>query len=346
MLIDIDGSVYLRGEALVIVDRRSLPGEILEFRAYTCEDVARAISDMLVQGAGDIAIAAAYGLYLKSVQLEKKPTVNFENKSKILMDVSRMLAGTRPTGFHMAALLDKITGGLDYSRPLPEQILAVIRKTVERQRIRSRLTGNFGADLLKDRDVILTHCFPGSGLLHMLIRAMEQGKAIEVVACETRPYLQGARLTAWAVSELGVPVTLISDNMASYCMNSGMINKVFTAADRIATDGTVANKIGTLQLAIAAGYCGIPFYVLGYGGPDKKTAGAGDIPIEIRDPEEVLCFKGERITGEKVKGFYPAFDITPARLVKGIVTDRGIFPPADINSYWSAVKNNKPGIKN
>lgn len=346
MLIDIDGSVYLRGETLVIIDRRSLPGEILEFRADTCEDVARAICDMVVQGAGDIAITAAYGLYLKSVQFEKGPSLNSEYKFESLREAARILAGTRPTGFHMAALLEKITGSIDYTRPLPEQILESIKRTIALQRRRSQLTGEYGAGLLKDGDVILTHCFPGAGLLYMLIHAREQGKTVKVISCETRPYLQGARLTAWSVSELDVPVTLISDNMAAYCMASGMISMVFTAADRIATDGTVANKIGTLQLAIVAGYCGIPFYVLGYGGPDRKSAGAEDIPIEMRDPDEVLCFRGERITGGKVQGFYPAFDLTPARLVKSIVTDRGIFYPSDINSYWSAAKTDKPGRKN
>jgi methylthioribose-1-phosphate isomerase len=269
-----------------------------------------------------------------------------ENKLKSILEAARLLAGTRPTGFHMAALLDKITGSLDYNKTLPQQILAAINRAADLQRTRSRLTGRFAAELLKDRDVILTHCFPGQGLLYMLLYAMEQGKGVEVISCETRPYLQGARLTAWSVSELGVPVTLISDNMAAYCMNSGMVSKVFTAADRITTDGTVANKVGTLQLAVVADYCHIPFYVLGYGGPDRKSTGAQDIPIEMRDPEEVLCFRGTRITGGKVNGFYPAFDITPARFVKGIVTDRGIFSPADINSYWSAAKCDESGFKN
>lgn len=343
MLIDIDGSVYLRGEALVIVDRRSLPGEILEFMAYSCEDVAYAIRNMVVQGSGDIAITAAYGLYLKSVQLENGQSTNSEYRLKSLMDAARLLKETRPTGFHMSSLLDKITGSLDYDRPLPGQILERINRTVLLQRTRSRLTGKYGAGLVEDGDVILTHCFPGPGLLYMLIEAMELGRAVKVISCETRPYLQGARLTAWSVSEIGVPVTLISDNMAAYCMKSGMVNRIFTAADRIVMDGSVANKVGTLQLAIVADYCGVPLYVLGYGGPDRKTTCASDIPIEVRDPDEVLYFRGERITGAKVGGFYPAFDITPPDLVRGIVTDRGVFLPSEIKCYYNEKKDDHTG---
>lgn len=341
MLIDIDGSVYLRGEALVIVDRRSLPGEILEFMAYTCEDVVQAIQDMIVQGAGDIAITAGYGLYLKSVQLEKEPSTSSGYKQKSIMDASRMLSATRPTGYHMSSLLDKITGSLDYDSPLPGQILECINRSVALQRSRSRLTGKYAADLLEDGDVILTHCFPGPGLLYMLLDAIKLGKVVKVISCETRPYLQGARLTAWSVSEIGVPVTLICDNMAAYCMKTGMVSRIFTAADRIATDGSVANKVGTLQLAITAGYFGIPLYVLGYGGPHRQTACEADIPIEMRNPAEVLYFRGERVTGVKVNGMYPAFDVTPPELIKGIVTDRGIFTPRDINSYHTTGKSNK-----
>ena len=158
----------------------------------------------------------------------------------------------------------------------------------------------------------------------MLRIARENGKDIRVICTETRPYLQGARLTAWSVSELGIDTTLITDNMAAHCMSKGMVSKVFAAADRVAMDGVVANKVGTLQLAICAHYFDIPFYILAYGGPDKRTLCGEDIPIEERDPREVLEFRGTPISGTDVKGYYPAFDLTPADLVTGIVTAGGI----------------------
>jgi methylthioribose-1-phosphate isomerase len=158
----------------------------------------------------------------------------------------------------------------------------------------------------------------------MLQFAREHGKDVRVICTETRPYLQGARLTAWSVSELGIDTTLITDNMAAHCMSRGMVSKVFAAADRVAMDGVVANKVGTLQLAICAGYYKIPFYILAYGGPDKRTLCGEDIPIEERDPLEVLEFRGTPISGIDVKGYYPAFDLTPAELVTGIVTASGI----------------------
>ena len=170
------------------------------------------------------------------------------------------------------------------------------------------------------------HCF-GSALKYAAVFAAER-KNFPVIATETRPYLQGARLTAWSVSQLGIPVTLISDNMAAYCMSANMISKVFTAADRIALDGTVANKVGTYQLAIAASYHHIPLYILGYGGPDRNCRHGRDIPIEYRDPEEVTSFAGSRITGKSVVGFYPAFDLTPSHLIQGC------YKPWPLWGYW------------
>ncbi len=187
-------------------------------------------------------------------------------------------------------------------------------------------TGRHAETLLASGDRVLTHCFAGPALLYMLAFAREKGKEVRVVCTETRPYLQGARLTAWSVSELGIDTTLITDNMAAHCMSKGMVNKLFAAADRVAMDGVVANKVGTLQLAICADYFKIPFYVLAYGGPDPRTLRGAEIPIEERDPREVLEFLGAPISGPRVKGYYPAFDLTPAGLVTGIVTATGVNP--------------------
>lgn len=332
LLMDVSRTVFLREDKLVLIDRRHLPQAAVEVVCSDHEAVAKAIEEMAVQGAGDIAIAAGYGLYLAARRAAESS--NCAEAWNFLQEAKQRLTATRPTGYHLAALLGWLLKRVEVGKPnWPEQILAALEQAVENQRKRSRSTGAWAETLLADGDVILTHCFPGAALLYMLQEASAKGKRVEVIATETRPYLQGARLTAWAVSELGIPVTLITDNMAAYCMSIGRITKVFTAADRIALDGTVANKVGTFQLALAACYHRLPFYVLGYGGPDSHCATGKDIPIEMRDPEEVLCFNGKRITGDKVKGFYPAFDLTPPALITGIVTDRGIFAAERISEY-------------
>lgn len=335
-LISLNNTVFLRDDKLVILDRRRLPRERVETVCSDYEAVACCIEDMVVQGAGDIAITAGYGLYLAARRLPVSIISQPETARPGLEEARARLVRTRPTGFHLAALLKRLMDGLS-GEPAdwPDQILTSLNKIIERQQLRSRLTAQWGETLLRDGDVILSHCFPGAALPLMLYKALENNKRVELIATETRPYLQGARLTAWVASELGVKTTLITDNMVAHCMSKGMITRVFTAADRIAMDGTVANKIGTLQIALLAQHYGIPMHILGYGPPDKKTALGRDIPIEQRDPDEVLNFQGTRITGDRVEGFYPAFDLTPPHLIKSIITDRGIINPTEINTYWS-----------
>ncbi|MDD4775031.1 MAG: s-methyl-5-thioribose-1-phosphate isomerase [Syntrophomonas sp.] len=336
LLLKIGQTVFLRDDSLVIIDRRRFPHQVEELICPNFEAVARAIEIMAVQGAGDIAITAGYGLWLAAREIEKKSIVKPGQGQVLIEEARQRLVATRPTGYHIAALLKNMMARTDWDLyPWSPQILTQINKIIEKQDTRSQLTGDWAETLLQDGDRVLTHCFPGAGLLYMFLKARQNGKQIRVVCTETRPYLQGARLTAWAVSELGLPVTLITDNMAAYCMNRGMVSMLITAADRIAMDGTVANKVGTFQLALAASYHMIPFYVLGYGGPDKKTPSAQEIPIECRDPQEVLFFNGISITGQQVDGFYPAFDLTPPNLVTAVVTDRGILSVDEVGSYWS-----------
>jgi len=323
LLIDLENNVYLEGDDLVIIDRRKLPREIATVRCSGYEDVARAIEEMAVQGAGDIAVTAGFGLYLTA---RKLPWTDARKDLAELEKAAARLRATRPTGFHLAVLVDRIVGKVREGggENAPGLILDYLRKIIERQRSVSEDTGRHAESLLENGDTILTHCFAGPALLYMLRYARERGKEIRVFCTETRPYLQGARLTAWSVSELGIDTTLITDNMAAYCMSRGMIRKVFTAADRIAMDGTVANKVGTFQMALSAAYHGIPFYILAYGPPDRRTASGEDIPIEMRDPSEVLEFRGTPISGPAVKALYPAFDLTPRELVTGIITASGV----------------------
>lgn len=322
LLMNLENNVYLEGAKLVMIDRRRIPQEVTPVTANNYEDVARAIEDMVVQGAGDIAITAGFGLYLAALELEDAEGVLDITE---LENAAARLRATRPTGFHLAALLNRILERVkEDNRPASTVILSYVNNVLTRQREISQDTGRHGETLLESGDTILTHCFAGSGLLYMLQYAKENSKDIKVICTETRPYLQGARLTAWSVSQLGLDTTLITDNMAAHFMSRGVIDKVFTAADRIAMDGTVANKVGTLQLAISARYYNIPFYILGYGGPDRRTLTGDDIPIEERSPREVLEFHGIPISGPDVHAYYPAFDLTPADLITGVVTRTGV----------------------
>ena len=271
LLMDINYTVFLRDENLIIIYRRGFPRKVEELLCSDCEQVAQAIESMAVQGAGYIAIvAAAYGLYLAAKELESKCSYRIQAK-QCLQEPYQRLINTRPTGHYLKSLLDKIMSSLDDRLSPADQILLIIRQAIQKQQRRSELTGEWAEQLLQDGDTILTHCFPRPAL-HICCKWPQViKKEIKVIACETRPYLQGARLTAPSVAALNIPVTLISDNMAAYCMAAGMINKVFTAADRIALDGTVANKVGTFQLALAAHYHQLPFYILGYSRPDRKS---------------------------------------------------------------------------
>ena len=322
LLMNLENNVYLDGDALVIIDRRRLPRESVPVVCHSYEDVATAIEDMAVQGAGDIAITAGFGLYLTALKTEHD---NDRQSLESLRRAAERLRDTRPTGFHLAVLLNKIMERVESAEaPASPVILSYLKEVLARQRKISEDTGRHGETLLASGDTILTHCFAGSGLLYMLYYAKSNGKDIKVICTETRPYLQGARLTAWSVSQMGLETTLITDNMAAHCMSRHMISKVFTAADRIAMDGTVANKVGTLQLAILAKYYHIPFYILGYGGPDRRTLKGDDIPIEERNQEEVLAFRGIPISGPDVRAYYPAFDLTPSELVTAVVTRDGV----------------------
>jgi len=324
LLMNLENSVYLEDEALIIIDRRKLPCTVTPVYCTEAEEVALAIREMMVQGAGDIAITAGFGLYLAARRLEREGQAGDRAQLK---KAASLLIATRPTGFHLSALLHKLLGKVDQAgdiQPPSGVILEHLQRALVRQREISQQTGRHAETLLASGDAILTHCFAGAGLLYMLQYARDNGKDIRVFCTETRPYLQGARLTAWSVSEMGMDTTLITDNMAAWCMSRGMIKKVFTAADRVAMDGVAANKVGTLQLAICARHFGIPFYILAYGGPDRRTLKGEDIPIEERDSREVLEFQGNPISGPKVKGYYPAFDLTPPELISGVVTTSGI----------------------
>lgn len=327
---------YVDGVAQVL-DRRRLPETVEFVECRTHQEMARAIVDMVIQGAPPLAFAAGYGLALAARQFRHLPEAEYRSA---LVRAHRELRSTRPTGADIFPLLDRALGlALDAVAAGEDAEAAVVAFVDEQIRAgdrAARLSGRHAARLLADGDRILTHCFAGAALNYMLCFALEAGLRIELIATETRPYLQGARLTAAQAKEIGVPVTLVTDNMPGYLFYRGMITKYVTAADSIALDGHISNKIGTFQYAVLAHRFGVPFIVLGYDGPDPDRATAADIPIEERNPEELFYCRGVRTAAEGVRGYYPAFDITPPQYVSVIATDRGLFSPWDLREYFTA----------
>jgi methylthioribose-1-phosphate isomerase len=320
-----------------VLDRRKLPETVTWVPCHTYEDVAGAIVDMVIQGGPPLAYAAGYGMALAARQFKH---LKGAARYGALTDAYTRLKGTRPTAGDIHPLMDTalklateaIAAGED-----PElKVAAFVDGQIKAGDRAARLSGKYASDLLQDGDRILTHCFAGAALNYMLYYAVEADKQIELICTETRPYLQGARLTAAQAREIGVPVTLVTDNMPGYLFYRGMITKYVTAADSISLDGHVSNKVGTYQYAVLAHTHGVPFIVLGYDGPDPERPDAASIPIEERNPEEVFYARGVRTAVEGIKGYYPAFDITPPHFVSVIATERGLFSPWNIKHFFQA----------
>jgi methylthioribose-1-phosphate isomerase len=321
-----------------MIDQQKLPLEfvILEYTDY--QGVADAIKTMKIRGAPAIGAAAALGLALAAVQSSAR------SRSELLAEFSRaadVLAETRPTAVNLFWAIQRMSEVANDPRwERSEQVVKAVVQ--EAQRIAdedvetNKRMGAHGAVLIQDGDSILTHCNAGAlatvdyGTTLGVVRAAhEQGKHLHVWVDETRPFLQGARLTAWELLQEAIPATLITDNMAGHFMSRGKVDIVLVGADRIAANGDVANKIGTYSLAVLARENGIPFYsVAPTSTVDLSITSGTDIPIEERDPREVTHLHGVPITAEGVEAAHPAFDVTPHRYVTGIVTERGIvYPP-------------------
>jgi methylthioribose-1-phosphate isomerase len=295
---------------------------------------------MTVQGGPPLAYVAGLGLAMAARDLDASAT----RQAVYLEQMSKRLLATRPTADDLHHILadtlaiqhDALREGRDPFRAA----LDYVNGEIQRGNEVSRQCGMHAARLLRDGDQVLTHCIAGAALCWMLWIARHDGKTIHLIGCETRPYFQGARLTAASAKELGVDFTLITDGMSAHLMSIGRIDKFVCAADRITLDGHITNKVGTLTHAIAAHHFGKPFFVLGYDGPDPNTETGSDIPIEERNPEEVFYARGEegtvRTAVHGIKGYYPAFDVTPPHLVSAICTDRGVFAPHAIRDYFAA----------
>ena len=318
---------------VVIGDRRKYPFEKSFVRCTDVEGVARAIEEMVTQGGGP-ANAALYAMALAARQCASNPV---SLQKEFLEAARRRMVATRPTNTALARRLEKsmqvIETALAEKANIEQALLSWIEKMRDEHYQQYATTAEYGASLIEDGDGILTMCFAETSFLLALALARDAGKKIHVFTPETRPYLQGARLTAPSVHELGIPVQIIGDNMPAYVLSQGKVQKYFTAADLVTLDGHVVNKIGTFQNAIAAHYHGVPFFVFSWG-PDKLKPDRASIEIEERDPGEMKTCRGVPTTDPAIDAYYPAFDITPPHLVSGVITEYGILSPFDLHHYF------------
>jgi methylthioribose-1-phosphate isomerase len=297
-----------RGDVLELLDQRLLPEQTVYVACRNAVEVARAIRDMVVRGAPAIGCAAAFG-----VALDRGSEAGFE-----------VLAKSRPTAVNLFWALERMRRAKDYAA----EAIAIYDEDIAA----NRAIGAHGAALVPDGARIMTYCNAGAlatagyGTALGVVRgAIEQGKRVSVIACETRPYLQGARLTAWECAQDAIPCTVIADNMAGHLMSRSEVDLIVVGADRIAANGDVANKIGTYMLAAVARRHALPFYVAApLSTFDPKIASGSEIPIEERPPDEVTGYRGTRWAPQGINVRNPAFDVTPAELVSAIVCEKGV----------------------
>ncbi len=327
-------TVEWKNSSVVMIDQRILPGKEV-YRTYRdYKTVAGAIKDMVVRGAPAIGVAAAMGVALGALKIKAKDYASFKKEFNKVAD---LLASTRPTAVNLFWGIERMKRVAEENKALPIEKLKA-RLVAEAQEIHredieiNRSIGAHGGRLIKNNSTVLTHCNAGAlatagyGTALGVIRgAIEAGKKVRVFADETRPFLQGARLTAWELKKDNIDVTLITDNMAGYIMKKGLIDAVVVGADRIASNGDVANKIGTYSVALLAKAHGIPFYVAApLSTIDLKIKHGDQIPIEERNEREVTHLAGKRVAPEGIGVRNPAFDVTPNKLVTGIITEAGV----------------------
>ncbi len=320
---------------LHVLDQRLLPTRTVWVEIKGAEDAFNAIRSMVVRGAPLIGVVAAFGLAL---ELEKYNSSSKEEFIRKANEIKEYLGNARPTAVNLRWALERefeVLHKVDDIRNAKEAVIARAIELMNYEEQTSKLIGEYGEKLIEDGDTILTHCNAGSlatieyGTALAPIRfAVKNGKNVKVIATETRPALQGARLTAYELMKDGIDVTLISDTMVGYTLSLGMVDKIFVGADRVLNDGHVINKIGTYQIAVLASRHKVPFYsAMPWSSVDMESK-LSEVKIEQRNPLEVETVKGRRIAPKGVKVFNPAFDITPPELVTALVTDRGIiYPP-------------------
>jgi len=331
--------------AVLTIDQSRLPNENIVIEMQSCEDVAKAINTMKIRGAPLLGAAAGYAIALSAHYSKAK------NRSQLIRDIeeaARTIERTRPTAVNLFWAVDRILEKAKRFegdvKSLKDFVVDEAQKIADEDAQVNRLLGKKGAELIADGDVILTHCNAGAlatveygTALGVIRAAFEQGKKIKVVASETRPKLQGARLTTYELQRDGIPVTLITDNMVGYVMYKRMVNKVIVGADRIVQDA-VFNKIGTYTVAVLAKEHGIPFYVAAPKSTFDLKRKTSDVTVEERNPEEVTHIGSQRIAPEGVNAFNPAFDITPIDYVTAIICEDGILYKEDFRKLSNGLK--------
>ena len=316
-----------------ILDRRVYPRKV-EF--VVCKDyreVAQAIAGMVTQSGGPW-LAAQQAMVMTAYQVQDQLS---ERAKAVLREAALSVTRARPTtSKRMATVVQKVLehaeAALDAGETVGPSTEKFVREGLDETYERARTIGENVVDLLPDKVTILTQCFAETLIGFTLLVCQERGVDVSLICPETRPYLQGARLTASVAHDMGVPVTVVTDNMPGYLLSQHIPDVFICAADVITLDGHVVNKIGTYQIALAAHENNVPFYV--FGTPSAENPSIDSVTIEERDPEEVLHAMGVRTAMEGVKGYYPAFDITPPKLVGAVVTSRGVYSPYDLKSYF------------
>lgn len=321
---------------VVMIDQRKLPTDEVYVTLRTHDEVARAIEDMVIRGAPAIGVAAAMGVAIGAKNSKATSPTDF---ARDFEEACERIRQTRPTAANLFWGVERMKWAFnrasrdlasidEIKARLVQEACAVHREDIES----NRRMGTFGAQLLPDNATVLTHCNAGAlatagfgTALGVIRAAIESGKKVRVLADETRPFLQGARLTAWELAKDDIPVTLITDGMAGHFLKSGTIDCVIVGADRIAANGDVANKIGTYMVAVAAHENGVPFYVAApLSTVDLNLKSGDEIPIEERGGAEVTHFRNEQVAPNGINVANPAFDITPHRYVAAIITDAGV----------------------
>jgi methylthioribose-1-phosphate isomerase len=341
-------TIARENDVVVMIDQRKLPGQEVYVRCRTAAEVAKAIKSMVIRGAPAIGVAAAMGIALSMRKSSATGTQKFATE---FFKACELMAATRPTAVNLFWAIDRMKRAFAAAAEAGESV-DQIKDRLDREAeaihdedvASCRAMGAFGAAVVPGEARILTHCNAGAlatagyGTALGVIRgAVEAGKQVAVFADETRPFLQGARLTAWELVRDGINTTVITDNMAGALMSQGRVNFVVVGADRIAANGDTANKIGTYGVALLAREHGIPFYVAApLSTIDLKTPDGSKIPIEERNPKEVTHVGPARVAPDGAAVWNPAFDVTPARLIAGIITERGIFRPPYVDSLKRA----------
>lgn len=329
-------------DAVVMIDQRRLPNEEIYNTYRTTEEVADAIQTMVIRGAPAIGVAGAFGMALAANNSKAEGRENFFAE----MDkAAELLISQRPTAVNLAWAVRRVQ---NYYRQQSDSNLLVLQNKILEEALRifeedvrmCRQMGEKGAPLIEEGKTYLTHCNAGAlatagegTALSLFYEAQRRGKKFKVIASETRPFLQGARLTAWELSKNGVDVTLVTDNMVAHLMRLGKIHGAVVGSDRIAANGDVANKIGTYGVAVLAKHHNIPLYVVAPSSTvDLATPDGAHIPIEERKSEEVTAFFGTNTAPQGIQVFNPAFDVTPHELVGAIITEKGIHRAPYIDS--------------